>query len=90
MRTVETPTPVNAMGAKGIGEAGAIGATPAVQNAVGHALAPLGIRHLDLPLTPERVWRAIRDAGGGDDLVGGRGAVRRSVVIITMTGRGGQ
>ena len=50
------------MGAKGIGQAGAIGATPAVQNAVVDALAPLGIRHLDLPLTPERVWRAIRDA----------------------------
>jgi carbon-monoxide dehydrogenase large subunit len=63
VRTVETPTPVNAMGAKGIGQAGAIGATPAVQNAVVDALAPLGIRHLDLPLTPERVWRAIRDAG---------------------------
>jgi aerobic carbon-monoxide dehydrogenase large subunit len=58
----QTPTPRNPLGAKGIGEAGAIGATPAVQNAVVDALAPLGVRHVDLPLTPERVWRAIRAA----------------------------
>jgi carbon-monoxide dehydrogenase large subunit len=60
--TVETLTPINALGAKGIGQAGAIGATPAVQNAVIDALSHLGVRHIDLPLTPERVWRAIRSA----------------------------
>ena len=57
--TIETPSPVNPLGAKGIGQAGAIGSTPAVQNAVVDALAHLGVRHVDLPLTPERVWRAI-------------------------------
>ena len=56
------PSPRNPLGAKGIGEAGTIGATPAVQNAVVDALAPLGVHHVDLPLTPERVWRAIRAA----------------------------
>jgi carbon-monoxide dehydrogenase large subunit len=55
-----TPTPRNPLGAKGIGESGTIGSTPAVQNAVVDALAPLGIRHLDMPFTPERVWRAIQ------------------------------
>ncbi|MCU0311478.1 MAG: xanthine dehydrogenase family protein molybdopterin-binding subunit [Acidimicrobiales bacterium] len=59
---METPTPMNPLGAKGIGESGTIGSTPAVQNAVVDALAPFGVRHLDMPLTPERVWRAIRDA----------------------------
>jgi carbon-monoxide dehydrogenase large subunit len=54
-----TPSPVNPLGVKGVGEAGTIGATPAIANAVIDALAPLGVRHLDLPLTPERVWRAI-------------------------------
>ena len=47
------------MGIKGVGEAGTIGATPAIANAVIDALSPLGVRHLDLPLTPEKVWRAI-------------------------------
>jgi carbon-monoxide dehydrogenase large subunit len=47
------------MGIKGVGEAGTIGATPAIANAVCDALYPLGIRHLDLPMTPEKVWRAI-------------------------------
>jgi carbon-monoxide dehydrogenase large subunit len=60
--TTETPTPVNVLGAKGIGESGSIGSTPAIQNAVVDALAHLGVRHVDLPCTPERVWRAIRDA----------------------------
>lgn len=55
----ETPTPVNPLGAKGIGESATIGSTPAVQNAVVDALAPWGIVHLDLPLTSERVWRAL-------------------------------
>jgi carbon-monoxide dehydrogenase large subunit len=54
-----TPSPTNPLGVKGVGEAGTIGATPAIANAVMDALAPLGVRHLDLPLTPERVWRAI-------------------------------
>ena len=58
----ETPTPVNPLGAKGIGESATIGSTPAVQNAVVDALAPWGIDHLDLPLTSERVWRALRVA----------------------------
>ncbi len=56
-----TPSPSNALGIKGVGEAGTIGATPAIANAVIDALSPLGIRHLDLPLTPETIWRAIRD-----------------------------
>jgi carbon-monoxide dehydrogenase large subunit len=56
-----TPTPINPMGAKGIGEAATIGSTPAVVNAVVDALRPFGIRHLDMPLRPERVWRAIQE-----------------------------
>ncbi|MGF1598342.1 MAG: xanthine dehydrogenase family protein molybdopterin-binding subunit [Acidimicrobiales bacterium] len=60
----ETPTPRNPLGAKGIGESGTIGATPAVQNAVIDALAHLGVRHIDIPTTPERVWRAIAAAAG--------------------------
>ena len=58
----ETPTWVNPLGAKGIGESGTIGSTPAVHNAVCDALAHLGVRHVDMPCTPERVWRAIRAA----------------------------
>jgi radical SAM superfamily enzyme YgiQ (UPF0313 family) len=54
-----TPSPVNPLGIKGVGEAGTIGATPAIANAVLDALAPLGITHLDLPMTPERVWADI-------------------------------
>jgi len=60
----ETPTPLNPLGAKGIGESGTIGSTPAVQNAVVDALSVYGIRHLDMPLTSERVWQAIRAATG--------------------------
>ena len=63
--STETPTPYNALGAKGIGEAATVGSTPALQNAVVDALAPLGVRHLDMPLTPDRVWHAIRDAESG-------------------------
>ncbi len=59
----ETPTPVNPLGAKGIGESATIGATPAVQNAVVDALRHLGVRHVDLPCTPERVWRAANGQG---------------------------
>jgi len=58
----EVPTKVNPLGAKGVGEAGTVGALPALLNAVNDALAPLGVRHLDMPVTPERVWRAIQDA----------------------------
>ncbi len=58
----ETPTPLNPLGAKGIGESATIGSTPAVQSAVVDALSHLGVRHIDLPLSPERVWRAIREA----------------------------
>jgi len=61
---METPSPRNELGAKGIGESGTVGATPAVQNAVVDALAHLGIRHLDIPFTPESVWRAIAGANG--------------------------
>ncbi|MBB5153277.1 xanthine dehydrogenase family protein molybdopterin-binding subunit [Saccharopolyspora phatthalungensis] len=60
--TMETPTTLNPLGAKGIGEAGTIGATPAVQNAVIDAVAHLGVRHIDMPTTPERVWKAINRA----------------------------
>jgi aerobic carbon-monoxide dehydrogenase large subunit len=57
-----TTTPVNPLGAKGIGEAGTIGATPAVHNAVVDAVAHLGVRHIDMPTTPMKVWRAIQHA----------------------------
>lgn len=59
---VETPSPINPLGVKGIGEAGTTAAPPAIVNAVLDALSPLGVTHLDMPLTPERVWRAIREA----------------------------
>jgi aerobic carbon-monoxide dehydrogenase large subunit len=58
----EVAARTNPLGIKGAGEAGTVGALPAVLNAVNDALAPLGIRHFDMPATPERVWRAIRDA----------------------------
>jgi carbon-monoxide dehydrogenase large subunit len=61
----ETPTPYNPLGAKGIGESGTIGATPSVQNAVVDALSYLGVRHVDMPCTSERVWRAITEAQSG-------------------------
>jgi carbon-monoxide dehydrogenase large subunit len=59
-----TPTPRNPMGAKGIGEAATIGSTPAVVNAVVDALKPFGVRHLDMPLRPERVWHAMQPGHG--------------------------
>jgi carbon-monoxide dehydrogenase large subunit len=59
----EVPTRVNPLGAKGVGEAGTVGALPALMNAVNDALAHLGVRHLDMPVSPERVWQAIRAAG---------------------------
>jgi carbon-monoxide dehydrogenase large subunit len=64
-RTI-TPTHLNALGVKGIGESGTIGSTPAVHNAVLDALGHLGVEHLDMPLTPEKVWRAIRQASDAD------------------------
>jgi len=60
-----TPSPTNPLGIKGCGEAGAAGAPPALINAVMNALAPLGVTQIDMPATPERLWRAIRDARGG-------------------------
>ena len=57
-----TPTSYNPLGAKGIGEAGTIGATPAVQNAIIDALGHLGVRHIDMPASPQRVWQALRSA----------------------------
>ncbi|MDQ6642040.1 MAG: xanthine dehydrogenase family protein molybdopterin-binding subunit [Actinomycetota bacterium] len=65
----ETPTTLNELGAKGIGESGTIGSTPAVQNAVIDAVSHLGVRHIDLPCTPLRVWTAIRDARAGTGAV---------------------
>ena len=59
VRTIDVRSPVNVLGAKGIGQAGAIGSTIAVQNAVVDAVAHLGVRHIDLPLTPERVHLAM-------------------------------
>lgn len=55
----ETPTTVNPLGLKGVGETGTIASTPAVVNAVVDALAPLGVRHIDMPLTPEKIWRLL-------------------------------
>jgi carbon-monoxide dehydrogenase large subunit len=63
-RTV-TPSPVNPLGIKGAGETGTIAATAAVANAVMDALAPLGITHVDMPLTPQRVWHAMQGRKGG-------------------------
>ena len=60
---METPTPVNLIGAKGIGESGTIGSTPALQSAVVDAVSHLGVRHIEMPCTPQRVWAAIAAAG---------------------------
>jgi aerobic carbon-monoxide dehydrogenase large subunit len=60
----ETPSPVNTLGVKGVGEAGTIGATPAIVSAVLDALKPLGVTEIDMPATPMRVWEAIAAAGG--------------------------
>ncbi len=59
---METPTFINPLGAKGIGESGSIGSTPAIQSAVVDAVSHLGVRHIDMPTTPERVWQAIQSA----------------------------
>src|SRR5437764_3354445 len=54
-----TPSPVNPLGVKGVGEAGTIGCSPAVVNSVVDALSPLGVRHIDMPLTPEKIWKIL-------------------------------
>jgi carbon-monoxide dehydrogenase large subunit len=59
---METPTPLNPLGAKGVGEAGTTGSTAAIYNAVLDALAPYGVERLDMPFHPERVWRALSGA----------------------------
>jgi carbon-monoxide dehydrogenase large subunit len=58
----ETPSPVNPLGVKGVGEAGTIGCSPAVVNSVVDALSPLGVRHIDMPLTPEKIWKLVQGA----------------------------
>jgi carbon-monoxide dehydrogenase large subunit len=63
LQEMETPSPVNPLGVKGIGESGTIGSTPAVQSAVIDALRPFGVRHIDIPVNGERVWRALAEAG---------------------------
>jgi aerobic carbon-monoxide dehydrogenase large subunit len=65
MKSNPVPTKTNPLGVKGCGEAGCVGALPAVANAIVDALSPLGVRHIDIPATPERVWRAIKDARAG-------------------------
>ena len=60
-----TPSPHHPLGVKGVGEAGTIASTPTVYNAVMDALRPFGITRIDMPLTPEKVWRAIQDARNG-------------------------
>jgi carbon-monoxide dehydrogenase large subunit len=62
-----TPSPTNPMGVKGIGEAGTIGSTPAMVNAVIDALKPRGVRHMDMPLTSQRVWNVIQNAQNGEN-----------------------
>jgi carbon-monoxide dehydrogenase large subunit len=70
----ETPSPVNSLGVKGVGEAGTIAASPAVLNAVVDALRPLGVTYIDMPLTPMRVWGAIQEAAGDGAGSNGGGA----------------
>ena len=58
-----TPSPVNPLGVKGVGEAGTIGCSPAMVNSVVDALRPLGIKHVDMPMTPQRIWNVIQSGG---------------------------
>ena len=60
VHVVQYPSPNNPLGVKGIAESGSIGAVPAIQNAVIDALADQGVTHIDMPITPQRVWQAIR------------------------------
>jgi len=66
MKSNPVPTKTNPLGVKGCGEAGCVGAMPAVANAIVDALSVLGVRDIAMPATPERVWRAIQDARRGD------------------------
>jgi carbon-monoxide dehydrogenase large subunit len=63
--STETPSPVNPLGAKGVGEAGTIGATPAIVSAIVDALGPYGVRHLDMPIKPEALWQIINKNAAG-------------------------
>jgi carbon-monoxide dehydrogenase large subunit len=81
----ETPCPHNGTGIKGVGETGTIASSQAVVNAVVDALSPLGIRHIDMPLTPERVWRAIRDARGQQEQQGQTGGAPSATTTSTTT-----
>ena len=67
LRNLCVPSPNNPLGVKGAGEAGTTGALPAAMNAVLDALRPVGVRHLDMPASPLRIWAALRDAGEGAD-----------------------
>ena len=69
IETNNQPTPTNPLGVKGAGEAGTVGSLPAVANAVIDALSPLGVRHVDMPLTSERVWQVIRGAARNGDII---------------------
>jgi carbon-monoxide dehydrogenase large subunit len=60
--SVETPSPLNPLGAKGVGESGTVGSTPAAASAVLDALAPLGVTHIEMPMSPENVWKALQEA----------------------------
>ncbi|MGH9325523.1 MAG: xanthine dehydrogenase family protein molybdopterin-binding subunit [Terriglobia bacterium] len=70
--SMETRTPVNPLGAKGVGEAGTIGSTPAIVNSVVDALGTLGIRHIDMPLQPEKIWRILNQKAESSQAVGGK------------------
>ena len=63
--SLSSPSPVNSLGVKGVGEAGTIAASPAIVNAVIDALRPLGVTEIDMPMTPMRVWETIQQAKGG-------------------------
>ena len=65
MGSHDVPTKMNPLGVKGAGEAGCVGALPAVLNAVNDALAPLGVRHFEMPATPSRLWQTIRERAAG-------------------------
>ena len=74
LESTVTPTPLNPLGAKGAGEAGTVGIPPAIVNAAVDAFAPFGIRHVDMPVTPEKIWSAMaagerhtRPSRGGPD-----------------------
>ncbi|MGH7035787.1 MAG: xanthine dehydrogenase family protein molybdopterin-binding subunit, partial [Stellaceae bacterium] len=68
LKSNPVPTATNPLGVKGAGEAGCVGALPAVANALVDALSVLGVRHIEMPATPERIWRAVRAGARGRDL----------------------